>query len=257
MEMEAQAKNKDAKSETEKYELLLNKDREIDEFFNKFDDEKRKEEAEVLTLQGKIEVTLENLADTCIMVENLPDDDKAKDLIGEHEFKNQALNDAKFTLEKLKLEREKLRKEMLKYEHIDKRLASEIEMNQNKMQQMQAEIREKFDRVSEIAHGLEQRIEQAKMKKEFVTRKREYLLNNVRQVNMKFETKKQLLYDNETFKNMIEQENKICNNQANILSMKQYIEHKQAETNYYDQIERVNQLTAAINEIVIQQSQLD
>jgi hypothetical protein len=46
------------------------------------------------------------------MAENLPDEAKANDIIGEHAFKNQALNDAKFTLEKLKIERDKLRKEM-------------------------------------------------------------------------------------------------------------------------------------------------
>jgi len=48
---------------------------------------------------------------------------------------------------------------------------------------------------------------------------------------MKFETKKQFLNDNVTYKSMMELENKICNNQAHILSMKQFIEYKQAETN--------------------------
>lgn len=193
LEQEQQAKNKDSKSETEKYELLLNKDREIDEFFNKFDDEKQREETEVANLQDKIEQTLEELSEVSTMAENLPDEAKAKDIIGEHEFKNQALNDAKFTLEKLKIERDKLRKEMVKYEHIDKRLASEIEMNQQRIHQMSTEISEKFERVNEIKHGIEQRVEQHKLKKEFLNKKREYLLNNVRQINMKFETKKQLL----------------------------------------------------------------
>eukprot|EP00801_Mesodinium_rubrum_P001856 Mrub_01856.p1 GENE.Mrub_01856~~Mrub_01856.p1 ORF type:complete len:612 (+),score=204.57 Mrub_01856:2-1837(+) len=257
LEQEQQAKNKDSKSETEKYELLLNKDREIDEFFNKFDDEKQREETEVATLQDKIEQTLEELSEVSTMAENLPDEAKAKDIIGEHEFKNQALSDAKFTLEKLKIERDKLRKEMVKYEHIDKRLASEIEMNQQRIQQMSSEITDKFERVNDIKHGIEQRVEQHKLKKEFLNKKREYLLNNVRQINMKFETKKQLLYDNDTFKNLTDYENKICTSQANILSIQQYIEHKQAETNYYDQIDKVNALTAQINEIVIQQTNYD
>lgn len=173
LEQEQQAKNKDSKSETEKYELLLNKDREIDEFFNKFDDEKQREETEVATLQDKIEQTLEELSEVSTMAENLPDEAKAKDIIGEHEFKNQALSDAKFTLEKLKIERDKLRKEMVKYEHIDKRLASEIEMNQQRIQQMSSEITDKFERVNDIKHGIEQRVEQHKLKKEFLNKKRE------------------------------------------------------------------------------------
>jgi len=41
---------------------------------------------------------------------------------------------------------------------------------------------------------------------------------------MKFETKKQVLNDNDTYKNLLDQENKICNNQSHILSMKQFIE---------------------------------
>jgi chaperonin cofactor prefoldin len=114
----------------------------------------------VLNLQDKIEQTLEDLSEVSNMTENLPDEAKANDIIGEHAFKNQALNDAKFTLEKLKIERDKLRKEMGKYEHIDKRLASEIEMNQQRMQQMGNEINEKFNKVDEIKHALEQRVEQ-------------------------------------------------------------------------------------------------
>lgn len=155
------------------------------------------------------------------MTENLPDEAKANDIIGEHAFKNQALNDAKFTLEKLKIERDKLRKEMGKYEHIDKRLASEIEMNQQRMHQMSSEINDKFNKVDEIKHGLEQRVEQYKLKKEFLAKKREQLLNNVRQINMKFETKKQYLQDNDTFKNLTESENKLCTSMANILSIQQ------------------------------------
>lgn len=38
---------------------------------------------------------------------------------------------------------------------------------------------------------------------------------------MKFETKKQLLQDNDTFKNLTDYENKICTSQANILSIQQ------------------------------------
>jgi len=66
-------------------------------------------------------------------------------------------------------------------------------MNQQRINSMSNEIGEKFNRVDEIKHGLEQRVDQYKVKKEFLAKKREYLLNNVRQINMRFETKKQLL----------------------------------------------------------------
>jgi len=94
-------------------------------------------------------------------------------------------------------------------------------MNQQRITQMGGEISEKFEKCSEIKHAIEQRVEQHKLKKEFLNKKREYLLNNVRQINMKFETKKQLLYDNDTFKNLNDYESKICNSQANILSIQQ------------------------------------
>jgi len=46
-------------------------------------------------------------------------------------------------------------------------------MNQQKLQQMNSEIREKFDRVDEIKKNLEKSIEQNKIKKEFLIKKRE------------------------------------------------------------------------------------
>lgn len=114
IDMENQAKNKDFKSESEKYELLMNKDKEIDEFFERFDSDKRKEESEIESLQNKIEQTLEELSEVQNMIETIPDEKKAKELLGEHTSKMGAVTDAKFTLEKLKLEREKLNKEMAK-----------------------------------------------------------------------------------------------------------------------------------------------
>lgn len=229
--MENQSKNKDRQSETEKYELLMNKDREINEFLGKFDEEKAKEEEEINKLQYKIEQTMGDLASVCDNIENIPDQDKANDIKKEHGSKVTQVNETKFTLEKLKIEREKLNKEMIKYQHIDKRLASEIEMNNQRLGHMNEEIQGKFSHVEDAKHNLEDRISNMKLKKEFLAKKREYLLNNVRHVNMKFETKKQVLHDNNTYKSLMEQENKICSNQSHILSMKQYIDYKQAETN--------------------------
>lgn len=114
MEYENQAKNKDRQSETEKYELLMNKDKEIDEFFERFDNEKATEEDQITLLQNQIEHTMEALAEVQYMIETIPDEKKAKELIGEHSAKVNLVSDAKFTLEKLKLEREKLNKEMVK-----------------------------------------------------------------------------------------------------------------------------------------------
>lgn len=114
IDMETQAKNPNRQSENEKYELLMNKDKEIDEFFSRFDSDKSKEEAEISQIQFRIEQALEELSEVTNMIQNLPDENKAKDLVDEKNFKSGAVTDAKFTLEKLKIEREKLKKEMVK-----------------------------------------------------------------------------------------------------------------------------------------------
>lgn len=92
----------------------MNKDKEIDEFFSRFDSDKSKEEAEISQIQFRIEQALEELSEVTNMIQNLPDENKAKDLVDEKNFKSGAVTDAKFTLEKLKIEREKLKKEMVK-----------------------------------------------------------------------------------------------------------------------------------------------
>jgi len=74
---------------------------------------------------------------------------------------------------------------------------------------------------------------------------------------MKFETKKQILNDNEVYKSLMEYEGKLCANQSNIIGMKQYIEYKQKETDYKEQLEIVNQLTNNINEMLLRKVQLE
>lgn len=173
LDYESQAKNKDRQSETEKYELLMNKDKEIDEFFARFDGDKAREEQGIQTLQGRVEQTLEELAEVAHMIENIPDEKKAKELIGEHEFKSGMVHEAKFTLEKLKLEREKLNKEMVKYSHIDKRLGTEVELAQQRLAGMNADIGGKFASVDQVKADLEGQIEQERRKKEFLFKKRD------------------------------------------------------------------------------------
>jgi len=83
----------------------MNKDKEIDEFFERFEGDKQNEEREISLMQNKIEQTLEELAEVQHMIETIPDEKKAKELLSEHCSKVGAMTDAKFTLEKLKLER--------------------------------------------------------------------------------------------------------------------------------------------------------
>jgi len=151
----------------------MNKDREINEFLEKFDSEKQKEEVDIEQLQDKVEQTLEELARVCDLIENIPDEKKVKEMNTELKFKKEKTDETMFTLEKLKIYKEKLNKEMTKYQHIDSRLVHEIEGSQVRLAQMNDEIANKFSRVDEIKSTLEDSNARLKLKKDFLTKKRE------------------------------------------------------------------------------------
>lgn len=92
----------------------MNKDREINEFLSKFEGEKQNDEQEIARLQDKVEQTLEELSKVCDHIDNIPDENKAKEIRGELDFKKDRAEETIFTLEKLKIEKERLNKEMNK-----------------------------------------------------------------------------------------------------------------------------------------------
>jgi len=57
--------------------------------------------------------------------------------------------------------------------HIDKRLSSEIELNQQRLVSMQTDIDNKFSKVDSIKKHLEAQMEDSKRKKEFLSKKRD------------------------------------------------------------------------------------
>lgn len=92
----------------------MNKDREINEFLERYEGEKQAEEAEIENIQNQVEQTLEELAKVCDRIENIPDEKKAQEIKGDLGFKVDRTRETAFTLEKLKIEKEKLNKEMTK-----------------------------------------------------------------------------------------------------------------------------------------------
>jgi len=86
MELDNQENNTKSNNENEKYELLLSKEKEINEFLTNFESEKKKEISEISGLQEKIEHIMSELAEVQTCIDNLPSKDKAKDVEGDLQF---------------------------------------------------------------------------------------------------------------------------------------------------------------------------
>lgn len=103
----------------------MKKEREMNDFLDKFDDNKEQEEIEIDKLQGTIETSMEQLSEIQNLIENIPDIDKAKRIDGDLNFKTNQMELSKITLEKLKLERQRLNNELKKINTLDSRLLAE------------------------------------------------------------------------------------------------------------------------------------
>jgi len=173
MELDNQENNTKNNSENEKYELLLSKEKEINEFLSNFNSEKNKEINEINNLQDKIEQTLIDLSEIQTNIDNLPDKEKAKDVEDGLRFTKEQTDLSKFTFEKLKVERDRNKSELYKLENMDKRLIDEINVNSKRIEEMKSDISNKFERVNEIKDELSKKINHLNFKKEFLQRKKE------------------------------------------------------------------------------------
>jgi intraflagellar transport protein 74 len=134
-----------------KFEILAAKEKEINEFQQKFNQEKQEYEEQITKNQQVITALLEHMQKNLGRQGKLPSQNQVDEMKKDLNFKQRQLNDAEMTAAKLQVEVEARTADLDKISNLEARIDKEMETVAEGINKMEDEMRNKFMRVDELA----------------------------------------------------------------------------------------------------------
>jgi predicted nucleic acid-binding Zn-ribbon protein len=130
---------------------LAAKEKEINEFQLKFNQEKQEYEEQITKNQQVITALLEHMQKNLGRQGKLPSQNQVDEMKKDLNFKQRQLNDAEMTAAKLQVEVEARTADLDKISNLEARIDKEMETVAEGINKMEDEMRNKFMRVDELA----------------------------------------------------------------------------------------------------------
>lgn len=246
-EIEQDLKEKNTSGEEQKYEILYQKEKEINEFTEKFEIEKAQYDKEIKDQQFVISQLLEHMQKTMARQNKLPTQKQVDDMKSDLKFKQGQLEDSETTAARLRVQKEQINMDLEKVKNLEGRIKKEMEQAQEKIQGMEQEISHKFTKTDELRQQFEEeKFRMGKVKK-FIQTYKTGLSKQITYHSMKHDTKKNQILQSEIYNRLNDIEKKLITNESQIYAIQQYIESKSADSNYQRQMEDCLQMCSEIN----------
>lgn len=216
----------------EKYKELEAKDREMQDFIDKFDDAKREALETTTKTEEHIVQMLEAIGKNLAATDNLPSQQQVQEMSADLEFKKKQMDFSVSTHERLKNELELRKKELEKVDNLDAKITSELEAITEKIKSNEESIK-KYSNLDALRQDADQRKRELIAKKTESLKLRDALKSSVHLLSSnKFEPLRQSLQENEVYAALQSQEQKIRLIHQTVFSLSDFIAQKGSEADY-------------------------
>ncbi|KAJ3108463.1 Intraflagellar transport protein 74 [Phlyctochytrium planicorne] len=202
-----------------KYEELLKRDKEMQNFIDSFDERKK----EFADRNSAVERSIVTLLDR-IKQEH-------KELQGDLKFKEKEMKNSANTMDAILIERDRRLQDLEKVNQLETKLQAELEHLRKKVDTQTADMA----RVSNV-EGMKEEAETKKMNnailRDSLKTQRNALRQQVQLLSAKYDGKKAQLQENETYTQLGALEQRLKNHESNNFHLKEYINAKLSESDY-------------------------
>lgn len=247
-ELKAEVSN-GGKSDKDKYEKLYQRDREMTEFIDGFDETKKAILNEQKEAQETIVGLLAHISKGLEAEGNMPSQERLQEMHDEASFKEKQLESSQATMQRLQKERELRLEEMEKIKNLDEKIGVELEMLRSKMENMSTEM-VAFDDLDDLRRRAAETKKFLNQQFDTYGKRMKAARDQVAGVRRKYESTKKQLEEHETHKKMIAQEKKLKSYAQNIFSLQEYIETQGRESDFIAIKDSCMALTSRVNEMV-------
>lgn len=247
-EIENELKGNQAETtDKNKYEILMERDKEYTEFINNFDSIKNQELEQVIVLEKSIQNILETMSKNIIKMEKPPTKDVAKVEEDDISYKKRMLDNEMNTYELLKHEVDERVNQLKRMENIEENIEKNKKIVKDKMENMQMELDTKYCNLDQLGTKAEAEKKKLVILRAYYSAHKDALKEHVTLSAMKVDKKRIQLLDNDTYKSLGELEKRVSSTEGSLFNIKQFIEGKKYEANYASTLAECLSLISAIN----------
>ena len=245
-EIEKEMKSQQKNDNTKAVDSIAEKDKEISAFIENHENIKRTHYKEIRAKEEIILSLLNNISEKIGMGETpLEGGSGLRERIKE---KKEMIEKSENTLEEAKAKYEELVIKLQRLDKLDETLKKDIENYKEKLQRINNDINNKFDKVDEQKDFLKRDTERKKKLLVYLNQNKENYNKLLTSLILKNRTKNRQLEDNDIYKRLHELEVKMQNNENTIYSLQSYIDSKSNENQYGNLLKECMDLQQKINE---------
>jgi chromosome segregation ATPase len=230
-----------------KFEILMERDKEYTEFINNFDIMKNNELEEVSKLEKNIMLLLETMSKNVIKMKTVPSQEETKSGQADVDHKKKILEQDALTYERLQNEVEERQLQLERMRNVEESIEKNIKIFKDKVEMMQNELNTKYANVDDLAVKAETDKKRLTLLRGYYSTHKDALKEQVTLSSMKADAKKIQLSENDAYKGLVELEKKVAENEGSLFSIKQFIEGKKYEANYAKTLADCMSLISSIN----------
>lgn len=243
------AERKGAGADTQKYEVLFERDAEMTAFIDGYSTSRDQELSDQAKTQQMIVSLASHIGEGLSRDGHMPSKQNVDSMRDDLSFKQRQLDSADSTKTRLESELKKRSAELAKIANLDEKIARELVSLKSKMEGMGEEMMQ-FGEVQSLRGEAERTRQQLTGMKRGYQKRCENMKVQVHQLSAQHETKKSLLADNEHATAMGNLEAKMRHYEQNIFGLREFIAAKEHETHYQQLKDECNMLLGSLNEKV-------
>ena len=245
-EIEKEMKSQQKNDNTKAVDSIAEKDKEISAFIENHENIKRTHYKEIRAKEEIILSLLNNISEKIGMGETpLEGGSGLRERIKE---KKEMIEKSENTLEEAKAKYEELVIKLQRLDKLDETLKKDIENYKEKLQRINNDINNKFDKVDEQKDFLKRDTERKKKLLVYLNQNKENYNKLLTSLILKNRTKNRQLEDNDIYKRLHELEVRMQSNENTIYSLQSYIDSKSNENQYGNLLKECMDLQQKINE---------
>jgi len=240
----------------QKYEVLFQRDQEMTQFIENYDETEKKGLQEQKDTQQVIVQLLEAMSKDLGRQNNMPTVAQVSEMQSDLTFKERQLKASQSTQERLEAELNKRKAELEKIDQLDKKIALELENLTNKMGSMkdQMEIFKNVENLRDLSDSSRRYL--LDLKQQYL-RRRDAVKRLIGPLSSSYDRLKNGLLESETGKTLESLEQKLRHYEQNIHHLREFIETKSRETDFRALKDQCGRLLEEINIAVIKKTDSD
>lgn len=227
------AERKGEGGDTQKYDVLFERDKEMSAFLDAFPGTRDKEMEEQKKIQSTVVDLLAHISEGVSRSDpqSMPSKAQVGSMRDDLTFKQRQLDSAEGTKNRLSAELKKRNVELEKINTLDEKIVVELTSLNEKIDVMTTEMHQ-FTQIADLRDGADRTRSQLQQAKRGYVSRRDAIKQQVNMVTNQYERQKSMLAENDTAKQMEALESKLRHYEQNIFHLREFIETKEHETNY-------------------------